>query len=81
MGVENYTFVSRTSHESIPTFQRLEGVVDDRDKVVRDGFALRMAGKRQFARCFPIVRKKNSPNVFVTGLPILTGEVNRLGIL
>ena len=57
MSVQNYTFISRTSHESIPTFQRLEGVVDDRDKVVRDGFALRMAGKRQFARYFPVVRK------------------------
>jgi len=58
MSVQHYTFVSRTSHESIPLFQRLEGVVDDRDKVVRDGFALRMAGKREFARCFPIVKKK-----------------------
>ena len=58
MGVENYTFVSRTIHESIPIFQRLECVVDDRDKVVRDGFALRMAGKFQLARCFQIVRKK-----------------------
>ena len=79
MSVEKYTFVSRTSHESIPIFQRLEGVVDDRDKVVRDGFALRMAGKRQFARCFLVVRK-NLPNIFVTGLPILTGEVNGLSI-
>ena len=58
MSVEKYTFISRTSHESIPIFQRLEGVVDDRDKVVRDGFALRMAGKRQFARDFSIARKK-----------------------
>lgn len=80
MSVQNYTFVSGPSHESIPLFQRLEGVVDDRDKVARDGFALRMAGKRQFVRFLPIVRKKNSPNMFVTGLPILTGEINRLSI-